>query len=101
MATIPRSASELWGHLEKVRRCEPSSDAQRFWKVVYGRLCTYGAKPNLSGYASIHDGQTYSLDELWKFIDGEKRMPQVAADRATVLGLIRRSYVPARDARRE
>lgn len=52
---------------EKVRRCEPSSDAQRFWKVVYGRLCTYGAKPNLSGYASIHDGQTYDLKELWKF----------------------------------
>lgn len=51
----------------KVRSCEPRSDAQRFWKVAYGRLCTYGAKPNLSGYASIHDGQTYDLNELWKF----------------------------------
>jgi site-specific DNA-adenine methylase len=51
----------------KVRSCEPRSDAQRFWKVAYSRLCTYGAKPNLSGYASIHDGQTYDLEELWKF----------------------------------
>lgn len=51
----------------KAKTCEPSSDAEQFWKVAYGRLCTYGAKPNLSGYASIHDGQTYDLDELWKF----------------------------------
>ena len=52
---------------QKVRESKPRSDAERFWKVAYGRLCTYGAKPNLSGYASIHDGQTYDLDELWKF----------------------------------
>ena len=52
---------------QKVRESKPRSDAERFWKVAYGRLCSYGAKPNLSGYASIHDGHTYDLDELWKF----------------------------------
>ncbi len=52
---------------ERARTCEPRSDAQRFWKLAYGRLCTWGAKPNMSGYASIHDGQTYDIDELWKF----------------------------------
>ncbi len=54
---------------EKVRTAEPRSDAARFWKLAYGRLCTWGAKPNLSGYATIHDGQSYDLDELWKFHD--------------------------------
>ncbi|TMQ13315.1 MAG: hypothetical protein E6J91_18850 [Deltaproteobacteria bacterium] len=52
---------------EKAKTCEPRSDAERFWKLAYGRLCTWGAKPNMTGYASIHDGQTYDLDELWKF----------------------------------
>jgi site-specific DNA-adenine methylase len=52
---------------ERVRACEPKSDAERFWKIAYGRLCTWGAKPNLSGFATIHDGQTYDLDDLWRF----------------------------------
>ncbi len=54
---------------EKARACEPSSEAERFWKVAYGRLCTWGAKPNMGGYATINDGRTYDLDELWKFHD--------------------------------
>ena len=54
---------------EKVRAAAPRSDAARFWKLVYGRLCTWGAKPNLSGYATIHDGQSYDLADLWKFHD--------------------------------
>jgi len=52
---------------KKVRDSKPGSDPERFWRLAYGRLCTYGAKPNLSGYASIHTGQTYDIDELWKF----------------------------------
>ncbi len=52
---------------ERAKAAEPSSDAERFWKHVYGRLCTWGAKPNMSGFATIHDGQTYDLEDLWRF----------------------------------
>lgn len=52
---------------EKVRETEPRSDAARFWKHVYGRLCTWGAKSNLSGFSTMNEGKTYPLDELWKF----------------------------------
>ncbi|MHB1843390.1 MAG: XkdF-like putative serine protease domain-containing protein, partial [Deltaproteobacteria bacterium] len=65
---------------EKVRTAEPRSDAARFWKLVYGRLCTWGAKPNLSGYATIHDGQSYDLDELWKFHERLEGVRLVAQD---------------------
>jgi site-specific DNA-adenine methylase len=58
----------------RARTCEPASDAERFWKLVYGRVCTWGAKPNMSGFASIHDGQTYDLDDLWPF---QKRLRDV------------------------
>ncbi len=52
---------------ERAKAAEPSSDAERFWRHVYGRLCTWGAKPNMSGFATIHDGQSYDLDDLWRF----------------------------------
>ncbi len=52
---------------ERVKRCEPRSDAERFWKLVYGRLCAWGGRANMSGYSTIHDGQTYDLEDLWKF----------------------------------
>ncbi len=52
---------------ERARSCEPGSDAERFWKFVYGRVSTWGAKPDMGGFASIHDGQTYDLDDLWPF----------------------------------
>lgn len=52
---------------ERAKASEPNSDAERFWRHVYGRLCTWGAKPNMSGFATIHDGQTYDLDDLWPF----------------------------------
>lgn len=52
---------------ERAKDSEPSSDAERFWKHVYGRLCTWGAKPNMSGFATIHDGQTYDIEDLWRF----------------------------------
>jgi hypothetical protein len=52
---------------ERVRETEPKSDAERVWKLIYGRLCTWGAKPNLTGYATIQDGQTYDIEDLWRF----------------------------------
>jgi len=52
---------------EKARELEPQSDAARFWRHVYGRRCTWGAKSNLGGYSTISEGRTYPLDELWKF----------------------------------
>jgi DNA adenine methylase len=64
---------------ERARGSEPASDAERFWKHVYGRLCTWGAKPNMSGYATIHDGQTYDLEDLWRFherLDGARLVTQ-------------------------
>ncbi len=52
---------------ERARACEPRSEGERFWRHVYGRLCTYGAKPNMAGFATIHDGDTYDIEELWRF----------------------------------
>lgn len=52
---------------ERVRRCAPRSDAERFWKLAYGRLCAWGGRANMSGYSTIHDGQTYDLEDLWRF----------------------------------
>jgi DNA adenine methylase len=52
---------------ERARTIEPSSDAERFWCLAYGRLCTWGAKPNMRGFSTMHEGQTYPLDDLWKF----------------------------------
>jgi len=52
---------------ERARASEAGSGAERFWKHVYGRLCSWGAKPDMSGFATIHDGHTYDLEELWRF----------------------------------
>ncbi|MHC4249784.1 MAG: DNA adenine methylase, partial [Planctomycetota bacterium] len=52
---------------KRVRACTPTSDAERFWKLVYCRLCSWGGQPKASGFSTIHDGQTYKLDELWRF----------------------------------
>jgi DNA adenine methylase len=52
---------------KRARETKPSSDAERFWKLVYGRLCSWGGIPNGRGYSTIHDGQTYKLDDLWRF----------------------------------
>jgi DNA adenine methylase len=65
---------------ERARACEPGSDAERFWKHVYGRLCTWGAKPNMTGYATIHDGQTYDLDDLWRFHERLRGARLIAQD---------------------
>lgn len=84
----PRSMAALKRHIwkvsrtgfERARRCEPASDAERFWKHVYGRLCTWGAKPNMSGFASIHDGQSYDLEDLWRFQERLKGARLVTQD---------------------
>ncbi|MBI2933003.1 MAG: DNA adenine methylase [Planctomycetes bacterium] len=52
---------------KRAKECEPQSDSERFWRLVYGRLCAWGGRPQMSGYSTIHDGQTYDLDELWRF----------------------------------
>lgn len=52
---------------ERAKAAEPSSDAERFWRHVYGRLCSWGAKPDMGGYATINDGRTYDLEDLWRF----------------------------------
>lgn len=65
---------------ERARRSEPASDAERFWKHVYGRLCTWGAKPNMSGFASIHDGHSYDLEDLWRFQERLKGARLVTQD---------------------
>lgn len=52
---------------DKARELDPQSDAARFWRHVYGRLCTWGAKPVMTGYSTLHDGQSYPLDDLWRF----------------------------------
>jgi len=52
---------------ERARELEPQSDAARFWRHVYGRLCTWGAKPVMTGYSTLHEGQSYPLDDLWRF----------------------------------
>lgn len=84
----PQSMAALKRHIwkvsrtgfERARRCEPASDAERFWKHVYGRLCTWGAKPNMSGFASIHDGQSYDIEELWRFQERLKGARLVTQD---------------------
>jgi len=52
---------------ERVKNCTPTSDAERFWKHVFSRQCTWGGKPKASGFSTISDGKTYSLDDLWRF----------------------------------
>jgi DNA adenine methylase len=52
---------------QKVRECKPKSDTERFWKMVYTRLCAWGGKPDASGYSTINEGKTYGLEDLWRF----------------------------------
>ncbi|MBI3184709.1 MAG: DNA adenine methylase, partial [Myxococcales bacterium] len=66
--------------LKRARECEPRSDAERFWKLVYGRLCAWGGKSNMSGFSTIHEGQTYKLDELWRFQERLKGVRLVTKD---------------------
>lgn len=53
--------------LDRARKAKPKTDAERFWKLAYGRLASYGAKPDLSGYSTVHEGSSYDLDDLWPF----------------------------------
>jgi DNA adenine methylase len=51
----------------RAKECKPASDAERFWRLAYGRLCAWGGRPQMSGFSTIHEGQTYDLEELWRF----------------------------------
>jgi len=64
----------------RVKRCVPRSDAERFWKLVYGRLCAWGGRANMSGYSTLHDGHTYDLTDLWKFHERLKGVRIVRQD---------------------
>ena len=52
---------------KRAKKCEPKSDSERFWRLAYGRLCAWGGRPQMSGYSTIHEGQSYDLEELWRF----------------------------------
>jgi site-specific DNA-adenine methylase len=65
---------------ERARACEPSSDAERFWKIAYGRLCSWGAKQDMGGFSTVNDGKTYNLDDLSKFSDRVRNARLVKQD---------------------
>ncbi|MBW2109282.1 MAG: DNA adenine methylase [Deltaproteobacteria bacterium] len=65
---------------ERVKQAKPQSDAERFWKHVFSRQCTWGGKPKASGFSTISDGKTYSLDDLWKFKERLKDARIVSQD---------------------
>ena len=72
----------------RCRKLEPRTDTERFWRHAYGRLCSWGAKPlsaGGSGFATIHDGQVYGLDDLWKFRDRLKGVRIVHQDWQTTV----------------
>ncbi len=50
------------GGYKRAKECEPKSDSER-----YGRLCAWGGRGQMSGYSTIHEGQSYDLKELWRF----------------------------------
>ena len=55
------------GTWKRARNLKPKSDAERFWRHVYGRSTTWGGKAFKFGYSSLADGRSYNLDDLWKF----------------------------------
>jgi DNA adenine methylase len=65
---------------KRVRECEPKSDSERFWKFVYWRLCSWGGIPRSTGFSTLHDGQTYKLEDLWKFHERLKGVRIVRRD---------------------
>jgi len=65
---------------ERAKECRPRSDAERFWKFVYGRLSSWGGKPDMGGFSTLHGGQTYDLDELWRFHEALKHARIVKQD---------------------
>lgn len=54
------------GH-RRAQRAQPVSDSERVWRNIYCRWATWGAKPTCHGFASVHEGRTYDLNELWRF----------------------------------
>jgi DNA adenine methylase len=66
--------------LDRARKMKPKTDAERFWKLAYGRLASYGAKPDLSGYSTVHEGSSYDLEDLWPFHERLKGAKVVRKD---------------------
>jgi len=65
---------------KRARETAPSSDEERFWKLVYGRLCSWGGISGTSGFSTIHDGQSYDLGDLWRFNERLKGAKVVKRD---------------------
>ncbi|MHC5055987.1 MAG: DNA adenine methylase [Planctomycetota bacterium] len=65
---------------KRARDCKPESEHARFWKIVYRRLCAWGGIPWSTGFSTIHDGQTYPLDGLWRFHERLKGVRIVRQD---------------------
>ncbi|MHC5058614.1 MAG: DNA adenine methylase, partial [Planctomycetota bacterium] len=65
---------------KRARECEPKSDSERFWQFVYWRLCSWGGIPRATGFSTLHDGQTYKLDDLWGFHERLKGVRIVRQD---------------------
>jgi hypothetical protein len=47
---------------------------------VYWRLCSWGGIPRSTGFSTLHAGQTYKLDDLWKFHERLKGVRIVRRD---------------------
>jgi DNA adenine methylase len=65
---------------KRVRACEPKSDSERFWKFAYWRLCSWGGIPRSTGFSTLHAGQTYKLEDLWRFHERLKSVRIVRRD---------------------
>jgi site-specific DNA-adenine methylase len=50
-------------HERAVKETRPTSDSQRFWKFVYGRFSSWGAKLG-HGYSTMREGDVYPVDDL-------------------------------------
>lgn len=64
----------------QAKRTMSRNKAQRTWRHIYCRTATWGAKPTCQGFASIHDGRIYDLNELWKFKDRLRNAEIVTQD---------------------
>jgi len=52
---------------KRAKECTPTSRAERFWKFVYGRMCSWGGKSDQSGYSTVSEGKTYKLEDFMPF----------------------------------
>ena len=64
----------------RAKECTPASRAERFWKLVYGRMCSWGGKSDHSGYSTVSEGKTYKLDDFLPFKEKLKNARIVRQD---------------------